>query len=65
MTDFEAIKKMSESKAMNGRFGKSNDASGLAIGRRVRTMGRWKIKHSDHSKKSRPAFNWAKNLAPK
>ena len=65
MTDFEAIKKISESKAFNGRFGKACDTIGLALGPHVRQMGRWNICQVLVSGKDKPTFNWSKSYSPK
>jgi len=70
MMDIEAIHKISETKAFNGRYGKSQDVAGLTFGHRARSMGRWGIKQS---KKSNPLssnfrwanFRWAKSYLPK
>jgi len=63
MTDLEAIKKISEAKAINGRYGKACDASGLALGKRVKSMGRWAISQSKNTGSPHPEFNWSRRYS--
>ena len=65
MTDFEAIKKMSESKAFNGRFGKSHNAQGQALRSHTRSMGRWQIDQKATPDDGPLTFNWSKRYIPK
>lgn len=66
MMEVDVMKKVSESKAMNGRFGKSCDVAGTAHLRRDRDLGRWEIKQTGASSSSRhPSFNWARRLIPR
>jgi len=63
MTDLEAIRKISETKALNGRFGKACDTLGLALGKRAKNMGRWAISQSKNTGSPHPEFNWSRRYS--